>query len=183
LSRIQDNEVQVPCIRPDDNVFHPDAHLSSIIRLDDENFLSGLQSVSRSFELLSVVSVRTSQQLVRTPFSVRQVKGFPFQMHVWEDSCNHPDDMVFCPNATSDKASCVEDVQPSGRQSPLSGCIDLFMEIACSRSATVLTLGQHRPEVALFWKKNSANLKSRLHSYPSKTPPRGNRLKPDLGLL
>jgi hypothetical protein len=32
--------VQFPCIRPDNVVFRPDTHLSSIIRLEDEKFLS-----------------------------------------------------------------------------------------------------------------------------------------------
>jgi hypothetical protein len=79
LYRIKDSEVQVPCIRLDDVVFCLDAHLSSIIHSDDENFPFGLPSVSRSSELFKVVSVQTSQQHVRTPFNVRQVKGFPFQ--------------------------------------------------------------------------------------------------------
>lgn len=41
LCRIQNNVVQFVCIRPDDVVFHPDAHLSSIIHPYDENFPSG----------------------------------------------------------------------------------------------------------------------------------------------
>jgi len=52
---------QFPCIRPDDVDFHSDVHLSSIIRLDDKNYPSGSSSVSRSFELIQVASVRTSQ--------------------------------------------------------------------------------------------------------------------------
>jgi len=44
---------------------------------------------------------------------------------------SRPDDVVFRPNAILDKASCVEDVQPNGHQSPLSGRSDLIMEIAC----------------------------------------------------
>jgi hypothetical protein len=46
LCIIQDSEVQFFCIRPDDVVFRPDASQSSNIRPDDENFLSGLPSVS-----------------------------------------------------------------------------------------------------------------------------------------
>jgi hypothetical protein len=67
LCKNQNSEVQVLCISPDDVVFCPDTHLSSIIRSDDENFSSGLQSVSRSFELFQVASVRTFQQHVWTP--------------------------------------------------------------------------------------------------------------------
>jgi hypothetical protein len=43
----------------------------SIIRPDDENFLSGPSTVSRSFELLQLASVRTFQQHVRTTLIVR----------------------------------------------------------------------------------------------------------------
>jgi len=42
------------------------------------------------------------------------------------------------------------------------------MEIACSRSATVQTLEQHRPDEALFRKDFQHFLESRLHSYPSR---------------
>jgi hypothetical protein len=58
-------------------------------------FRPDLPYVSRSFELFSVASVRTSKQHVRTPFSVRQVKRFLSKTHIWEDSCNRPDDVVF----------------------------------------------------------------------------------------
>lgn len=127
-------------------VFRPNAHLSSIIRPDDENFPPGLQSVSRSFELLSVASVRTSQQHVQKPFSVRQLKGFLFKTQIWEDSYNRPNVLVFHPDAILDKASRAEDIQSSRRS-------DLIVEIACSRSATVRTLGQHHPNPALFKKE------------------------------
>jgi len=46
-------------IRPDDVVFLPDAHLSKHHPSDDENFMSGRPSVSRSFEQFKVASVRT----------------------------------------------------------------------------------------------------------------------------
>jgi hypothetical protein len=76
LCIIQDSEVQIP-----------DSHQSSNIHLDDENCPSGLPSVSRSFELFQIASIQTSQQHIRMPFNVRQVKGFPFQTQIWEDSC------------------------------------------------------------------------------------------------
>jgi hypothetical protein len=60
---------------------------------------------------------------------------------------------LFCPNAILDKVSRVEDVQPSGRQSTLSERLGLNMEIACSRSATVWTLGLHRSDATLFRKE------------------------------
>jgi hypothetical protein len=77
--------------------------------------------------------------------------------------------MIWCsrPDAILDKASCAEEVQPSGRQTPWSGRSGLNMEFACRRSATVRTIGQNRPDTTLFRKEYQANLESRLHSYPS----------------
>jgi len=83
----------------------------SIIRPDDENFSSGRPSVSRSFELLLVAFIRTYQQYVWTPFSIRRVKRFLSKIKIWEDNCNRP-------GAILDKASRAEDVQPSRRQTP-----------------------------------------------------------------
>jgi hypothetical protein len=74
---------QIPCIRLDIPVNHPNYVV----------ILSRLPSVSKSFELFKVAFVRTSQQHIRTPFSVRQVKGFPSQTQIWEDSCNRLDGM------------------------------------------------------------------------------------------
>jgi hypothetical protein len=79
--------VQFPCIRSDDVVFRPDAHLSSIIHPDDKNFSSGLPSVSRSFELFQVASVQKFQQHVQKPFSVSKTQ-------IWEDSCNRLDNLA-----------------------------------------------------------------------------------------
>jgi hypothetical protein len=103
---------QFPCIRSDDVDFCPDAHLSSIICSDDvdfcpdahlssiicsddENILSGRSFVSRTFKQSQIASVQTSQQHVRMPFNVQQVKRFLSKARIWEDSCNNPDDVVF----------------------------------------------------------------------------------------
>jgi hypothetical protein len=40
-------------------------------------------------------------------------------------------------DAILDMASLAEEVQPSGRQTPWFGRLDLIMEIACSESASV----------------------------------------------
>jgi hypothetical protein len=53
--------------------------VKSIIHLDDEKFLSECPSMSKSFELFSVASIRISQQHVWTSFIVRQVKKISFQ--------------------------------------------------------------------------------------------------------
>jgi hypothetical protein len=67
--------------------------VQSIIRPDDENFPFGPSSVSRSFELLQLAFIWTSQQHVQTPLSVRSAMGSLSKTQIWEDSCNHPDDV------------------------------------------------------------------------------------------
>jgi hypothetical protein len=86
------------------------------IHPDDVAIPSGLSSVSRSFTQFKVASIHTSWQHIRTlfrvpeesslqvhpsgrrgntfrtPVSVRQVKGFPLQTQIWEDSYNRLDD-------------------------------------------------------------------------------------------
>jgi hypothetical protein len=57
------------------------------------------------------------------------------------------------PDAILGKASLAEDVQPSRHKSTLSGRSDLIMEVVCSKSAIVWTLGQHHPDAALFRKE------------------------------
>jgi hypothetical protein len=142
-----------PCIRLDDVIFHSDAHLSSIICLDDENFLSRPPSVSRSFQLLSVASFRKSQQRVRTTFSIQQEKDF-FPKHRYGKTATTVRTMYCsCLHAILDKASHAEEVQPFERQTPWSGQSSLNMEIVCNRSATVRMLGQHLPDAALFRKE------------------------------
>jgi len=74
---------------------------------------------------------------------------------------------LFSPDAIFDKASRVEDVQRSGRQTPWSRRSGLNIKIACSWSATVRTLGQHHSDAALFRKEFQGNLESQLHSCPS----------------
>jgi hypothetical protein len=53
--------------------------VQSIIRPDDENFPSGPSTVSRSFELLQLASVRMFQQHVRTTLIIRSSFRISFQ--------------------------------------------------------------------------------------------------------
>lgn len=92
----------------------------------------------------SVNPSRRCGYTVRMPFSVRQVKWFFSQTQISEDNCNCPDNVVFRLDSILDKASRVEEVQPFGHQSTLSGRSGLNMKIVCSWSATVRMLGQHR---------------------------------------
>jgi hypothetical protein len=57
-------------------------------------------------------------------------------------------------DAILNKVSRAEEVQPSGHQTPWSGCSDLIMEIACSISSTVQTLGQHRLDTLQYFDHN-----------------------------
>jgi len=130
--------------------------VQSIICPDNENFPSGPSSVSRSFELFQLASVRTFQQHVRTTLSVRPAVGFLSKTQIWEDRCNRSDDVDSRPDVLIHKASIAFKIQTSGRQSSWSGhaiylygnCVHLIncpddhslgpdtrsldMEIACS---------------------------------------------------
>jgi hypothetical protein len=136
----------------------------SIIRLDDENFLSGPSSVSRSFELFQVASVQTSQQHVQTTFSVRLAMEFLFKIQIWKDSCNRPDDVCSRSDALLHNASRAFNVQLSGLQSSWSGCskpwYENYVQLKCNRPdarATPSGRGSIQERI-------SANLESRSHS-------------------
>jgi hypothetical protein len=112
--------------------------------------------------------------------------GFYFKTKLWEDDCNCPDDVWSYPDDVLSKASHPYKVQSSGRQSSWSGrssiiygncvhqfnCLDISLQgpdaesliivITCSQSATVQTLGQHRPDTGLVMKVFSAILERRL---------------------
>jgi hypothetical protein len=181
--------------RPDDISYRPDAHLQSIIRPNDENFPSEPSPVSRSFELLQLAFVQTFQQHVLTTLSVRQASGFLSKALLWEDRYNHSDDVDSRPDALIHKASIAFKIQTSERQSAWSGraCIryencvhqincpddhppgpdarSLYMEITCSESATIRTIGHHHPDAAQKQERISAKFwGNRSHSCPSIWP-------------
>jgi hypothetical protein len=96
--------------------------VQSIIRSEDENFPSGPSSVSNIFELLQLAFVLTFQQHVRTSLSVRLGMGFLSKTQIWEDSCNHPDDVDSHPDVLTHKASRAFKIQTFGCQSSWFGC-------------------------------------------------------------
>jgi len=61
---------------------------------------------------------------------------------------------LHCPDTLLYKARRGEELQPSGHQGNIVLTPVLNMEIMYSRSATIRTLGQHRPDEALFRKEN-----------------------------
>jgi hypothetical protein len=78
-------------------------------------FPSGPSSVSRSFELFQLASVRTFQQPVRTTLSVRPSFNFFFQNQIWEDCCNRLDALLL-------KASLQFKLNRPDASLPWSGC-------------------------------------------------------------
>jgi hypothetical protein len=108
---------------------------------------------------------------------------FLSKTQIWEDRCNRLDDVDSRPDMLIHKASIPFKIQTSGRQSSWSGhasiiygnCMyqinrlddhslgpdaqTLDMEIACSRSATVRTTGQHCPDAAQIRKEVQQNFR------------------------
>jgi hypothetical protein len=89
--------------------------VQSIIHPEDENFPSGPSTVSRSFEQLQLVSVRTFQQHVRTTLSVRPAMGFLSKTQIWEDRCSRPNDVDSRLDALIHKASYAFKIYSSGQ--------------------------------------------------------------------
>jgi hypothetical protein len=121
-----------------------------------------------------------------------KASGFLSKTQIWEDCCNHPDDVDFRLDVLIHKASIAIQIQMSGHQSSWSGhaCIkygncvhqnnspddhppslnarSLYMEITCSERATIRTIGKHRPDAALKQERNSGKFSEfRSHSCPS----------------
>jgi hypothetical protein len=166
----------------------------SNIRPDDMTIPSRRLSVSRSFEQFKVASVRTSWQHVRTLFKVRE--KFNVQVHPsgWCGNtvrtpikvrrklvfhCRHGyrktvasvrTTSLHRPNTILDKARHRKKLQLSRRQGNTIRTLVLIMVIAWSRDATVHTLGQHRPDAALFRKAFQCIMENRLHSSLSGRP-------------
>jgi hypothetical protein len=102
--------------------------VQSIIRPNDKKFSSGPSSVSRSFELLQLASVRSFQQHVRTTLSVRPAMRFLSKIQIWEDRCNRSDDVDSRPDVLIHKASRAFKIQTSGQQPTWSGCTSYLYE-------------------------------------------------------
>jgi hypothetical protein len=116
------------------------------------NRLAAIQS-SRRIQRSSA-SVRTMWQYRPNAIQCSTSNRVLSQTQIWEDSYNRPDDVCSRPDAILDKASHAEEVQPSIRQTPWPGPSNLIMEIACNGSATVRTLGRHRPDTLRYFDHN-----------------------------
>jgi hypothetical protein len=91
---IPSGRLAVQCIN------RPDAHHTKASSVRRCGFPSEPSSMSRSFELLQLASVRTFQQPIRMTLSVRQSFRFSFQNQIWEDCRNRPDDVDSRPDAS-----------------------------------------------------------------------------------
>jgi hypothetical protein len=101
-------------------------------------------SASRHSYGKTAATVRTMCDLVRTMSSIRQERAYQVQPSGRQPSWSERVSFIY--------GNCVHqfnhpDVSLQGPDAP-----SLIMVISCSRSATVRTLGQHRPDVALLWK-------------------------------
>jgi hypothetical protein len=134
--------------------FRPDTHLSSIIYPDDEKFPS--RYIFLYPEALNCSRLHPSGRLSNMSGHLSvfdKLRDF-FPKHRYGKIAETVR-MMWCSrsDAILDMVSHVEEVQPSGCQTPWSRCSSLNMEIACSRSATIRTLGQHCLNATLFRKE------------------------------
>jgi hypothetical protein len=119
--------------------------VQSIISLDDENFSSEPSSVSRSFKLFQLASIRTFQQHVRTTLGVQPAMGFPSKTQLWEDRSNRPDALIHKASITF-KSRC-PDISLLGSDERASD-----MEIVCIRSTVRTTIPLIWTRETLIWK-------------------------------
>jgi hypothetical protein len=116
------------CIRPDDVVIPSGRH-------------SGLTNIrvsaSRHSYGKTAATVRKMCDPVRTMSSIRQERAYQVQPSERQPSWSGRSSFIY--------GNCVHQFNRPDAPS-------LIMVISCSRSATVRTLGQHRPDAALLWK-------------------------------
>jgi hypothetical protein len=101
-------------------------------------------SASRHSYGKTAATVRMMCDPVRTMSSIRQERAYQVQPSGRQPSWSGRSSFIY--------GNCVHqfnrlDVSLQGPDAP-----SLIMVISCSRSATVRTLGQHRPDAALVWK-------------------------------
>jgi len=101
-------------------------------------------SASRHSYGKTAATVQTMCDPVQTMSSIRQERAYQVQPSGRQPSWSRRSSFIY--------GNCVHrfnrpDVSLQGPDAP-----SLIMVISCSRSATVRTLGQRRPDTALFWK-------------------------------
>jgi hypothetical protein len=138
--------------------------VKSIIRPDDENFLSEPSSALRSFELFQIASVqtasiRTFQQHIRMPLSVRSAMGFLSKTQIWEAAATVR--TMWIPFWTR---SSIRQVVHSKFRRPDNGLRSSdvrasYMESACIRSTVPKTDVMFWTLEALIWKLPAAKVR------------------------
>jgi hypothetical protein len=128
---LQVKRFSVPC-QPSGRPCHPVRMLICPLfhPFERRDILSGPPTDQASSIRTMWISVRTLHCIekllfqlasVRTPFNVFDRASDSFQVHIWEDCCNRPDDVDSHPDALLLKARIVIQIQPSGRLSAWSG--------------------------------------------------------------
>jgi hypothetical protein len=121
-------------IRPDDVVIPSGRHSVTSIRV----------SASRHSYGKTAATIRTMCDIVRTMSSIRQERAYQVQPSRRQPSWSGRSSFIY-ENYVHQFNRL--DISLQGPDAP-----SLIMVISCSRSVTVWTLGQHRPDAALLWK-------------------------------
>jgi hypothetical protein len=124
---------------------------------------------------INVQKFRTVQGCIRldvsaTRLDVQQVNGFLCRHVYGKTATTIQTTGLHHPDAILAKARRGEDLKQSRHQVYTVKTPVLIMEIACSKSAIIWTLGQHRPDTVLFRKDFQRCLESWLHSCPLGRP-------------
>jgi len=136
LCSFQVRRNRIPTSCPDGPVMRPDAHQCLLFKL------AYVRTFQQHVRTLFKVRAKSSVQVhpsggrgctIRTLVSVRQVKGFPSQTQIWEDSCNRRTSGLRRLDAIHIKAKCGEELQPSGHQGNTVRTPVLIMKISCSK--------------------------------------------------
>jgi hypothetical protein len=151
--------------------------VQSIIRPDDVDSRPNLPLCREASNCSSLHPFRRFSSSSGRLSVFNQALGFLSKTQIWEDCCNHLNDVDSRPNALIHKASIVIQIQMFERQSSWSGrasirygnCMhqisrpddhppgpnarSLYMKITCSGRATVRTTGHHHPDAAHFRKE------------------------------
>jgi hypothetical protein len=106
-------------IRPEDVPYRPDTRQTKHHSSERRGFSSGPSTVSRSFCSSLHPSGRLNSLSGR--LSVFDQASGSFQVHIWKDCCNRPNNVDSCPNALLLKARIAIQIQPSRRLSAWSG--------------------------------------------------------------
>jgi hypothetical protein len=125
------------CIRPTTWLYRPDA----------------IQCLTSIRVFASRHSYGKTATTVRTMFSIRQERAYQVQLSGRQPSWSGRSSFIY--------GNCMHQFNRPDDHPPGPDAPSLIMVITCSRSATVRTLGQHRPDAALLWKLSALSWRGR----------------------